>query len=120
MMDFPIEEYFRYHPPLTPERVAKHDAVNQKTLEVCKDLILSSSKSLQEIFNDLESLIEDSCSDPVCKSWAHQQLQPFETLMHNTYSQADPMAVIMHCQQIRMFLNQGITIDEMKVKKLNP
>jgi hypothetical protein len=32
----PIEEYFKYHPPLTPERVNKHDRINHACLNLAK------------------------------------------------------------------------------------
>ena len=31
-MSLPITEYFKYHPPTTPERVAAHNAVNDGAL----------------------------------------------------------------------------------------
>ena len=31
-MSLPIEEYFKYHPPLTPERIKAHEAINQAAL----------------------------------------------------------------------------------------
>lgn len=35
-MDIPIEEYFRYHPPLTQERKDKHELINKLALEFAK------------------------------------------------------------------------------------
>lgn len=34
--EIPIEEYFRYHPPVTQERIAKHETINQISLEFAK------------------------------------------------------------------------------------
>lgn len=31
-----LEEYFRYHPPKTQERIDKHDSVNQAALDFAK------------------------------------------------------------------------------------
>jgi hypothetical protein len=36
MIRLSIEEYFRYHPPLTDERKQKHDALNAAALEFAK------------------------------------------------------------------------------------
>lgn len=36
MMKLPIEEYFKYHPPTTTERVAAHNAVNEAALAFAK------------------------------------------------------------------------------------
>lgn len=35
-MSLPIEEYFRYHPPVTDERKRKHDRINSLALEFAK------------------------------------------------------------------------------------
>lgn len=32
----PLEEYFRYHPPMTEERKARHDAINQAAIAFAK------------------------------------------------------------------------------------
>jgi hypothetical protein len=34
--NIPIEEYFRYHPPISKERIRKHDRINQISLEFAK------------------------------------------------------------------------------------
>lgn len=34
--DIPIEEYFKYHPPLTEARQQKHQAVNDAALNLAK------------------------------------------------------------------------------------
>lgn len=31
-MSLPIEEYFKYHPPTTPERIHSHNAINEAAL----------------------------------------------------------------------------------------
>lgn len=36
MSKLPIEEYFRYHPPQTQERIRKHDRINQLSMEFAK------------------------------------------------------------------------------------
>ncbi len=35
-MTLPVEEYFKYHPPLTDERKAKHNAINEAALAFAK------------------------------------------------------------------------------------
>jgi hypothetical protein len=36
-MSLPIEEYFRYHPPVPgSDRIRKHDLINKTTLELAK------------------------------------------------------------------------------------
>jgi len=36
MNNLPIEEYFKYHPPLTEERKQKHNVVNDAALNFAK------------------------------------------------------------------------------------
>jgi hypothetical protein len=73
MIELPIEEYFKYHPPLTEARIQKHNTVN----ETC----LALAKILDQVVDDKD-----------CKSMAMFALQ-----------------------QCRMFANQGITVDELKM-----
>ena len=35
-MSLPIEDYFKYHPPTTPERIAAHNTVNEAALTFAK------------------------------------------------------------------------------------
>ena len=35
-MKAPIEELFKYHPPKTAERIAKHDLINKLALDLAK------------------------------------------------------------------------------------
>ncbi len=69
----PIEEYFRYHPPTTADRIRKHDRINALALEFAK-------------------AIDTEIEDELTKQYA-----------------------IFALQQARMFANQGIVVDELKV-----
>lgn len=35
-MSIPIEEYFKYHPPLTDERISAHNQINEAALNFAK------------------------------------------------------------------------------------
>jgi hypothetical protein len=70
-----LEEYFKYHPPKTQERIDKHDLVNKKCLE---------------LFQIINKTVENEEIVKLC----------FYSL-----------------QQLRMFANQGITIDELKKER---
>lgn len=74
-MELPIEEYFRYHPPVTADRKRKHDRINSLALEFAKVI-------------DVEIIDED------CKKMA-----------------------LFALQQCRMFCNQGVTVDELKMNQ---
>lgn len=70
-----LEEYFKYHPPKTKERIDKHDLINKKCLE---------------LFQIINKTIEDEEIVKLC----------FYSL-----------------QQLRMFANQGITVDELRKER---
>jgi hypothetical protein len=122
MLSLPIEKYFRYHPPNTPERKALHDRVNQESLELAKALIEISGQAAQSDkptkWQDYESAWDEQttkaralalavCKDSTCRAWANTAIE-----MITEYSN-DPQGIMMCVQQMRMFLNQGITIDEL-------
>ena len=44
----PLEEYFRYHPPTTEERKARHDAINQAALSFAK--IIEANVEDEELY----------------------------------------------------------------------
>lgn len=50
-MTLPIGEYFKYHPPTTEERKAKHNAVNEAALKFAE-------------------VVEESCLDFDCQKMA--------------------------------------------------
>ncbi len=132
-MQLPIEEYFKYHPPTTPERIALHDRlggalrvrVNQESLEICQSLIQidpSDSDRIQAIHEQAIKLIEAVCQDDLAAEWATISLCDAK----RTASQSRiPISfreesILMCIQQFRMFLNQGITVDEVrKVRESN-
>lgn len=55
-MDLPIEEYFKYHPPTTEARKAKHNIINKAALE-------------------LASAIDNNVEDEECKRMAFFAVQ---------------------------------------------
>lgn len=109
--DIPLEEYFRYHPPTTEERKAKHNEVNDICLKVARKLTqpFLSHKEIADGVDMLQALTQ-LVSDAVCLKWATNSIewvQRFAAL-------GEEESVVMSIQQCRMFLNQGITIDELR------
>lgn len=118
-MQLPIEEYFRYHPPTTPERIALHDRVNRETLEICKAFIESKNDVEVLGIRDAAMLLANKvCLDKTCNDWAEGAIEKASKIAAS-YLNKDikTEAILMHVQQFRMFLNQGITVDQL-VKKL--
>jgi hypothetical protein len=118
-LQLPIDEYFKYHPPTTPERIALHDRVNRESLEICKSFIDSQDFNHWLAFRDAAILLaQDVCQDKTCHAWAKSAI----VKALGTYSIANidarSTAILMYIQQFRMFLNQGITVDELKRQQL--
>jgi hypothetical protein len=113
--DIPIEEYFRYHPPTTEERKAKHNEVNDICLKVARDLT-QPFLSCAEVGAGMDKLIAltQLIKDETCLKWANWSIDSLWVVVKNRGG--DTESVIMRIQQVRMFLNQGITIDELKAQ----
>jgi hypothetical protein len=125
-LDLPLEEYFRYHPPQTAERKAAHNIINSATLELCRQLIESDTthgdSAIQCGIIDNYHLTE-ICQDEECNLWISDAInrlkiylrgrQAFnEQCLSNKQSASE---VLKYIQQIRMFLNQGVTLDELRL-----
>ena len=102
--EIPIEEYFRYHAPDTEERKAKHEAVNSNALALALALDAAS-----KAIDDLMRAVQKNVYDPDCR------MQAFEVAreLHELFSFKKYLFIV---QQIRMFANQGITIDALRDK----
>lgn len=117
-LQLPIEEYFKYHPPTTPERIALHERVNQESLTICQGFI--SSENAVEIFANRDAailLIENVCCDRICADWAKKAIENAAraaSIDPTNRNEDRSTSILMHVQQFRMFLNQGITVDELK------
>ncbi|WP_407898703.1 hypothetical protein [Scytonema sp. NUACC26] len=55
-MKLPIEEYFKYHPPKTDDRIKKHNIINDAALRFAR-------------------VIEENCKDEECRKMAIVALQ---------------------------------------------
>jgi hypothetical protein len=109
-----IEEYFQYHKPKTQVRIDRHNAVNEKILsvyETCKNRAMLNNE-VEEIRTQLIDFAISVTENELCLQWAINVI-----LKIDTYDVRD---FLMKLQQIRMFLNQGITIDEILLLRGTP
>lgn len=114
MLQLPIEEYFRYHPPETEERKARHSVVNEGSLQYCQVLLTwPRGEDLESTRKAMENIAILVCKDMTCFKWAMDAI----ARAYHSSCQKDATGVLMNVQQARMFLNQGITIDELVAKQ---
>jgi hypothetical protein len=105
-----IREYFQYHPVVSEARKAKHELVNQVTMELAIGLMVVTAPRLtaiQILVDAAESKLEGVCQDEMALRWATKA----NSDAIYAASRGDHEGVLMHVQQMRMFLNQGITVD---------
>jgi hypothetical protein len=114
MLQLPIEEYFRYHPPTTPERQQKHALVNDASLQYCQALLeWPHGENLIASITTIQDAAKSVCTDETCLRWAMSAIDR----AWRSSGEGDDVGVLMHVQQARMFLNQGVTIDELIAKQ---
>ncbi len=108
----PVEEYFRYHPTQTEERRRKHETANTACLQLFRNLSRNADPAIvRDLLRDFNAMISHLVDDHLCRNWAIKSL---ESAGQSAISQ-DVEGVLMHVQQVRMFVNQGITVDELKL-----
>lgn len=114
----PLEEYFRYHPPTSEERIAKHDAVNQVALSFAKAVLNPAGFSESDAEENAEYWL-GRCVDTakkVCSNgWLQEEaITQFAYALDAAQDSAEPMSMLCQIQNARMYLNQAITIDEVQ------
>lgn len=118
-MQLPIEEYFKYHPPTTPERIALHDRVNKESLEICKAFIESNDYDEWLAFRDAAILLAEAvCCDEICLGWAKAAITNCVLKCWDLAIEYQSTSILMYIQQFRMFLNQGIVVSELQRLKI--
>jgi hypothetical protein len=115
MLQLPIEEYFRYHPPTTGDRILKHEWINTGSFEIAKRLLdlvsgdILITEDLRERINELMDLV----CDKTFFNWASRAFDEAIEYAENGSTEG----VLMSVQQAWMFLNQGIVVDELVLAK---
>jgi hypothetical protein len=120
-LKFPLEEYFKYHPPSTVKRVTLHDRVNNESLQLFKDFTeqcepINEAKpfvEIEETYDRGMKMLNEICTEPTCYRWAQKCLiEAKQAALSNFGFQQEHL--FMNMQQFRMFLNQAVTIQELE------
>ena len=132
-----IEDYFKYHPPTTEIRKKAHEKINAGALSLAKTLIETCIKIDDLKFSDLTQKLEkhslllfgekalidymltikDLVKDETCLSYCFKAGEQLKHAINYAYADEDNLKTrvtetLMTIQQIRMFGNQGVTIDD--------
>lgn len=115
-LEVPLEEYFRYHPPQSKERIAKHDAINKAALGFAKATLKPAGFSESMAIDNAEYWFDRCCATAleVCSSgWLQENaLNEFSCALAEMEDAGPSRVIFSHIQQGRMFVNQAITIEE--------
>lgn len=109
-----LEEYFEYHPPIKPERIALHNGVNKESLEIFKLFLaanVSDFQTIADIYDQGYLLLEQVCKESTCYRWVLNSLLNCKNSCVEHIEREENL--FMYIQQYRMFLNQAITIQEL-------
>jgi hypothetical protein len=114
-----IEEYFKYHPPLTEKRKAIHNSINESALEFAKRATYAE---------DFEDVLRANVIDPSTLQMAIASLKIADRLRDGGSFESAILQLpfllkgvsreelfLFFVQQARMFANQGATIDELRL-----
>jgi hypothetical protein len=108
-----LADYFKYHPPISEERKLAHETVNRLCLVACENLFASQLPDIVEkVCTGLASALLNLTRDAVCGRWITNAI---DRLKESALS-GDEEAILMLIQQARMFANQGITLDELRLE----
>ena len=110
-----LVDYFQYHPPRTDARRIAHDSVNYLCLMACQSLFATNDPAIvRQICNELSDRLFEITQEPVCLKWMKASLDRIK----DTLICCDEESTLMLIQQIRMFANQAVTLDELRLFEL--
>ena len=112
-----LADYFQYHPPKTDARRIAHDSVNYLCLMACQSLFATNDPAIvRQICNELSDRLFEITQEPVCLKWIKASLDRIK----DTLICCDEESTLMLIQQVRMFANQAVTLDELRLQDVHP
>ena len=106
-LGIPLSDWFKYHPPITEKRKAKHEAVNKLSFALANSV---GSMSWNEISESTIAQIVGLFDHPTNESTV-KVIEWIVNLHDQLNTESDPCNKMMLIQQIRMFANQAITFE---------
>lgn len=113
-LKLPLEEYFRYHPPTTQERIDKHDAVNAAALKLAKALVVEGEGEkvwgpIHLARNEFMAIAKRACTGNAYLSWTDNYISEALDARSQHYKAT---TVLMSIHVARMIVNQSIAMED--------
>jgi len=108
-LGIPLSDWFKYHPPTTEDRKAKHEAVNRLSFVLASSIdSMGWDEISKEAIAQIIGLFDSPAKESTVKvtEWIlnlHDQLK----------AESNPENKMMLIQQIRMFANQAVTFESL-------
>jgi|GEM_PF-5108464 len=105
----PLSDWFKYHPPKTEYRKAKHEAVNNLSLALAQNIdCMSWDDASKSAIAQIIELLDNPTKESTVKvtEWISH-------LSDQLKAESNPDNKMMLIQQIRMFANQAITFESL-------
>lgn len=114
MLDHPLQDYFSYHPTQDPETLAIYTRINTELCSICQRLLYTSNYvEIDRIQADLAAFIEELKLSDMYKKWiALARDRAISAAKYQLVSSRESY-ILMHMQSVRMFCNQGVTMDRL-------
>lgn len=110
-----LVDYFQYHPPKTKARKISHDSINHLCLMACQSLFATNDTTIVDrICNELSDRLFEITQEPICLKWIKASLDKIK----DTLIYCNEESTLMLIQQVRMFANQAVTLDELRFEEM--
>ena len=108
-LGIPLSDWFKYHPPTTEARKAKHEAVNKLSLTLAQNIgCMRWDEILKSTIAQIIGLFDNPTKESTVKV-----IEWILNLRDQLNAESDPDNKMMLIQQIRMFANQAVTFESL-------
>ena len=108
-LDIPLSDWFRYHPPTTESRKAKHEAVNKLSFTLANSVgCMDWDEILKSAIAQIIGLFDNPTKESTVKV-----IEWILNLRDHLNAESNPDNKMMLIQQIRMFANQAVTFENL-------
>lgn len=108
-LGIPLSDWFKYHPPTTEDRKAKHEMVNELSLALARSInCMDWDRTLKLAIAQIIGLFDNPTKESTVKV-----IEWILNLRDQLEAESNPDNKMMLIQQIRMFANQAVTFESL-------